>query len=141
MKLFKWTNSYSVYIPEIDAEHQALFRMIADLQREIVSGAPAGRIQAMLHETITHIAAHFAHEERRMTATHCPYYRWHKKQHDTATRTVLGLERRIRGGDGEAPLELIEFFAGWLRGHINLTDRMMAAHLRACGRHNAALAS
>ena len=141
MKLFKWNDSYSVYLPEMDAEHKALFRMIANLQKEIMSGAPAGRVLTMLHETITHITGHFAHEEQRMTATRCPYYRWHKKQHETATRSALEFERRIRRGDGRAPLELLDFFSNWLRGHLALADRMMAAHLRACSRHSASLAS
>jgi len=141
MKSFRWNDSYSVYLPEMDAEHQALFRMIANLQKEILNGAPGGRILTILHETIAHITGHFAHEERRMAATRCPYYRWHKKQHETATRATLEFERRIRRGDDQAPLELLDFFSNWLRGHITLADRMMAAHLRACSRHNAALAS
>jgi hemerythrin len=141
LKLFKWTSNYSVYIPEIDAQHRSLFRLAADLQREIVSGAPAGRVQAMLHETITHIARHFAHEERLMIVTHCPYYRWHKKQHETAARSVRSLERRIRRGDGDAAPELLNFLSDWLNGHIGLTDRMMAAHLRAYERRTTRLAS
>jgi hemerythrin len=141
VKLFKWTNHYSVYIPEIDDEHRSLFRMAAELQREIVTGATPDRVQTMLHEIINQITAHFAHEERLMIATHCFYYRWHKKQHDTAARRVRSLERRIRGGDGDAALELLHFLADWLQGHIGLTDRMMSAHLRAYERRIAAFAS
>ena len=141
LKSFRWTRKDSVYIGEIDAEHRDLFRMIARLAREIASGAPLSRVQTMADETLRHAAGHFAHEERRMAATNCAYYPWHKKQHATAARNLRRLALSLEAGDRDTALALLNSTAGGLRDHIGLSDRMMAAHFRAFALRTGALPS
>jgi hemerythrin len=40
------------------------------------------------------------------------------------------LERRIRRGDRDAAIELLDFLSTWLTDHIRLADRMLGAFLR-----------
>ena len=141
MKRTKWSNSSSVYIPEIDAEHRSLYRSVEELQKAARAAVPAEQILVLVEEAATHIAGHFAHEERLMKATHYPSAEWHKRQHEGATRRVLELYQPIKCGDETAAPALVEYLAGWMQDHITVADRMMAAHLRGWDRLHTSLAS
>ena len=141
MRLFKWSKMHAVFIPEIDAEHQDIFRLADELHQAVVGGAPADQAQAILRELIVRGEDHFAHEERLMRSTHFPGSAWHKRQHDTVRKRVKEFAPRIEDGEGQAALLLLEFLSGWLRDHIRLADCMMAAHIRNYERNRAALAS
>jgi hemerythrin-like metal-binding protein len=132
---------HAVFIPEIDAEHQNMFRLADELHQAVVGGAPADQARAILRELIAKSEAHFAHEERLMRATHYPGSAWHKRRHDTVRKRVKEFAPGIEGGDGQAALLLLEFLSGWFRDHVRLADCMMAAHVRNYERDQAALAS
>ena len=141
MKRIKWSDQYKVHVPEIDAEHRSLYRTTEEMQRAVEAGAGNERIAAILQEAATHIAGHFAHEERLMRLTEFPGGPWHQQQHDAASRRVAEFAGRIRGGDEAAAGELVAYMGGWLKDHIALADRMMAAHLRNWDRLHTRLAS
>jgi hemerythrin len=81
-------------------------------------------------DLVIHAAHHFSHEEREMRAAGYSLYPWHHRQHHTARFKIRVLERRIRRGDRDAALELLDFLSGWLNDHIRLADRMFGAYLR-----------
>ncbi len=141
MRLFKWSKMYAVFIPDLDAEHQSIFRLADELHQAVVGGAPADQARAILRELIASEEDHFAHEERLMRATHYPALAWHKGQHDTVRKRVKEFAPRIEEGEGQAALLLLEFLSGWLRNHVRLADCMMAAHVRNYERAHAVLAS
>jgi len=127
---FKWSHHNEVYVPELDAEHKALFRIADEVSRAMKAGAMLGSVQPLLRDLVRHTRLHFSHEERRMRAERYPSYAWHKGQHDTVRARVAELQRSTRRGDREAVLPAMEFLAGWLQNHTSVTDRMMAAYLR-----------
>jgi len=141
MKRIKWSDQYKVHLPEIDAEHRSLYHTTEMLQQAVEGEAGNERIAAILQEAFTHISGHFAHEERLMEATEFPGGPWHKRQHDAAARRVMELADRIRGGDEAAAQELVTYMGRWLKDHIGLADRMMAAHLRNWERLHTRMAS
>ena len=141
MGLFKWSKSYSVFVPEIDAQHKNIFRLAEELHQAVVGGAPADQAQAILRELIARGEDHFAREERLMRATNYPGSAWHKGQHDTVRKKVKEFAPRIEGGERKAALLLLEFLSGWLGDHTRLADCMMAAHVRNYERAQAVLAS
>lgn len=130
MPNFVWTEElYSVHVPEIDAEHQAIFRLCREFQAVTRSGANA-QVRASLNELAIYSLEHFWHEERQMRAADYPFYSWHRQQHHTARKRIRELQEPIRRGDREAARELLAFLRDWLHDHIRLTDRMLGAHLR-----------
>jgi hemerythrin-like metal-binding protein len=141
VRLFKWSKMHAVSVPEIDAEHQNIFRLADQLQQAVEAGAPAHRALALLRQLTASAADHLAHEERLMHSTGYPALAWHKGQHDTARKKIGEFVPRIEGGDHLAAPLLLKFLSGWLRDHIRLADCMMAAHLRNYERARAALAS
>jgi len=139
MPQFHWSNQYAVYLPQIDAEHRAIFLMGAELARATAARAPQARIREIVRAIIGSAADHFAHEERLMRAARYQGFDWHKKQHDGVRRKLKQLAKCIEAGDREAPAELLSYLAHWLHGHTTLTDRMMGASLRNFDRLHAAV--
>jgi hemerythrin len=131
MPLFRWSSHYAVYVPEIDAEHRALFLMGAELERAVMAGAPQDRLIEIVRAVFDHAEDHFAHEERLMRAARYHAFDWHKDQHDGLRRRLKQFAQRLEADDPEVAAELVGYLAHWLRDHITVTDRMMTASLRS----------
>jgi hemerythrin len=141
MGRFKWTSAHSVYLPEIDAEHRALFSLGAELQKGMDTGTELSDLRPTLVNLMASAEAHFKHEERIMKAAHYNAYAWHKKQHDAVRWRVRRLVKRIDAGQPVAAAELLEFLSDWLKTHTQVSDRMMGAYIRNVLRFNTAVAS
>ena len=140
MSLFRWSNANSVFLPEIDAEHRAIYRLGDELHKALLAGARPSQLKAIAVNLLEAEEQHFRHEERLMRAIHYTSFDWHKRQHDAARRQSRALARRIEAGDPAAATELLEFFSEWLRGHLSVADRMMGARLRNYLRFNTSVA-
>jgi hemerythrin-like metal-binding protein len=141
MARFKWSSTHSVYLPEIDAEHRALFCLGDELQKALDSGSDLSQIRPILVNLIATAEAHFKHEERIMKAAQYSALAWHKKQHDAVRWRVRRLVKRIDAGQPVAADELLEFLSEWLQTHTQVSDRMMGAYIRNVIRFNTAAAS
>ena len=136
---FEWSEEFGISVPEIDAEHQAMFRLADSLYEALIADASTDQL-ALLRELATHMAGHLSHEESLMRASGYPLGAWHQRQHAAASGKLRLLERRIRRGDHSAALLVLDLSV-WLKNHIRLADRMLAAYLRNHQRAQAALAS
>ena len=141
MSLFRWSNTLSVFLPEIDAEHRAIFRLGDELHKAVMAGADPAVLQPILVNLRETAEQHFRHEERLMRAIHYTAFDWHKRQHDAVRKRLRAAARRIAAGDSAAVAELVEFLSEWVRGHMAVADRMMSARLRNYLRFNTSLAS
>ena len=141
MSLFKWSSAHSVYLPEIDAEHRALYMLGNELHKAMLAGADPVHLKPIVDNLLESAEQHFRHEERLMRAIHYTSFDWHKGQHDAVRKKAKALAKRIDAGDSAATGELLEFLAEWLRGHLGVADRMMGARLRNYLRFNTSLAS
>lgn len=130
MRIFEWDEQHAVHVPAVDDEHRQIFRLCDDLQRAMMAGAPTSGVLSIVDDLVIHTAQHFSHEEREMRAAGYSLYAWHRSQHQTARARARLLERRIRRGDRDAAIELLNFLSGWLSDHIRLADRMFGAYLR-----------
>lgn len=126
-----------MFIPEIDAEHKAAFKLVDELATALNSRVRGTRDKA-IESLLALLQDHFAHEERLMRETGYDAFGWHKGQHDAARRKVKRFAKRIEEGDRKAGGELIEYLASWLQSHVSVSDRMMAAYLRNFERRQAA---
>jgi hemerythrin len=141
MSLFKWSSALSVYLPEIDAEHRAIYKLGDELHKAVLAGAGTARLQSTLANLLEAEEQHFRHEERLMHSIHYTGLAWHKQQHDAVRKRSRTLAKRVAAGDKEAAGELLEFLSTWLRGHLGVADRMMSARLRNYMRFSSSLAS
>jgi hemerythrin len=138
VRSLQWTVENSVFLPELDDEHQALFRAMQELRHAVVAGEPPREIALLMGTLSGEFARHFVHEERLMRETHYTAFDWHKRQHGAAEAKLATLGNCIRQGDYAPIFESLESLAGWLRDHTATADRMLGSHLRNYGRSRAA---
>jgi hemerythrin-like metal-binding protein len=125
MRRLKWSDNYSVYMPDIDEEHRQIFDAAGLLSQSLLAGDVD--LKPLMARIIEHAAAHFAHEEELMRVTRYPGYAWHKRQHETAVNYLAPL---AQDGSRKAAVELLRFLSDWLRNHVRMTDRIMGAYVR-----------
>jgi hemerythrin len=130
MQPFKWTKAHSVFLPQVDAEHRNLYQLAEELHQAIEAGARAPRIRNTMLALLEAVEEHFAHEERLMKAAACPSYAWHKQQHDTLRKKGKRFLADFAAGNRDVPRDFLAYLAQWLRDHLALSDRMMAAQIR-----------
>jgi hemerythrin-like metal-binding protein len=141
MSTFKWSSDHSVYLPEIDAEHRALYLLSDELNKALLAGAGAAQQMPIVVNLLESAEEHFRHEERLMRAMHYTAIAWHKSQHDAVRKRAKAVVMRMEKGDSAAARELLQFLSVWLRDHMGVADRMMGAYLRNYLRFNTTLAS
>ncbi len=133
MQRFHWTAQHAVFEAEFDAEHRELFRLSEELRKAVEAGADAQATGEAVRLVVAGVEAHFAHEERQMRSGGYSAYPWHKRQHDGARQRLQELSAD--------PKAMLVYLTGWIRDHIGVADRMMAASLRNAGRLRVAKAS
>ena len=137
MRAFRWNSAHAVYLPEIDAEHRAIFQHAGELQQAVEGNASSERILEIIRGLILTLEDHFAHEERLMQASNYLSFGWHKQQHDSIRKRVNSFLERVEAGDLESVYLLEESLSNWMRDHFAVADRMMGAYLRNYGRSHA----
>jgi len=126
----RWTEENSVYLPELDEEHQTMFRLLQELRRAVVEGEEAARLKLRAKHLADEITSHFRHEERMMREAQYPQAEWHKRQHATARAQLAAMADSIRSRDQASIFDSLEAVAKGIRDHINIADRMAGAFLR-----------
>lgn len=120
----------SVHVPEIDAEHQSIYRLAGDLRGALLNGAKQGQVELLARRVSTEVAAHLTHEERLLRTSRYPALEWHERQHQTGRARLARLERAVARGNLDGVFDALESLAGWLRDHTSVADRMAGAYLR-----------
>ena len=138
MRSFKWNAGHAVYLPEIDAEHRAIFQAAEALQHAVQGSATSEQVLEVLRGLMGQVEDHFTHEERLMAVARYRSADWHKQQHDAVRKRAKHTVGRVQKGDVESAIDFVEFLSGWLRDHMAVADRMMGAFLRNYQRANAA---
>ncbi len=139
MAFFEWNDSYSVGVPEIDAQHQRLIEMINTLhkgrqRRKGVERTGAAldemtTLAAVLDELIAYTVYHFSTEEKLMIRFAFPEYRLHKDAHIAFTNSVLAFQRDFDEGKAVSCADLAQLLQAWLRDHILHTDMKLGRFL------------
>jgi hemerythrin len=141
MRVFKWNAAQAVFLPEIDAEHRAIYQAAGELQRAVEGSAPGERTLEILQALVSAVEDHFAHEERMMAAANYLSFDWHRQQHDTARKRLKEVEEQVAAGDTGAVADLLQFLSTWFRDHVAVADRIVGAYLRNYGRSHAGFAA
>ena len=127
----------AVHVPEIDAEHQEMFRAAADLRQALLDGDKTGHVDLLCRRLAAELSGHFSHEERLMRDAEYPAYTWHERQHRTARAKMAALEHDVQRGDRQGMFDSLEALAVWMRDHTSVADRMVGSYLRNYWRERA----
>ena len=129
--MFEWKPEYSVQIPEIDAQHQRLFALAAELHAAMSQGKAKTVLEQSLARLVDYTKTHFATEEQFMRKFQYPESGAHKVQHDQLTTQVLDFQKKLRSGEATLTINLMVFLKNWLERHILGSDLQYSAYIRA----------
>lgn len=116
-----WLQRYSVGVVELDEQHQALFRVVNQLDDAIREDA-RHEIVGTFSRLMDYARAHFAHEEAFMARIGYADLDAHQREHARFVARVTSLWEAFLTGDAEVAPALQRFLADWLIGHIDGTD-------------------
>jgi hemerythrin-like metal-binding protein len=127
MPLFTWNPAYLIGIPEVDADHFRLFSLADDVHVALARMAPGRDIQDALAALIDHTRAHFAREEDYMARTGYPELKEHRAEHERLIGGALQIQRDFITHGRTLTPEILRSLRDWLVGHIDHSDRKIAA--------------
>ena len=131
MSIFKWNDSLSIGIPQIDADHQQLLSLLNRAYDEFVNETAAQHLSAHLDALIDYATYHFAAEEQAMEVARYPQLAAHKLEHARFARRVVEINTDYHNGRKNLALELLTFMHTWLIAHIKGTDGLFGRFLAA----------
>lgn len=121
-------------LARIDADHQDLFRQLAELRAALKAGIRS-EVTTTLAFVRQYADSHFAVEEREMLATGYPHFHVHRGAHGRLGREVRALEvewSRV----GVTPVfadSVLEALSEWFELHILELDAQLVRWLRSYG--------
>jgi hemerythrin len=124
--MFKWKDTYSTGIAEIDTQHRRLFEIGAEIY-EIASIKDDfdhyDEIMQSLEELKEYTIYHFSFEEELMMKYDFDQYETHKVEHAFFVKKLQKIARKdLEEGQADTLMALVHFVADWVTGHILDTD-------------------
>ena len=83
-----WDEGLSVFIPEIDAEHQRFIALVNELNAAIIARKELTEIQQRMQAILDDASAHFAHEEALFKEWGYPLAGEHAEKHAQLTQAL-----------------------------------------------------
>jgi len=120
----QWTPAMSTGVPEIDAQHQELFRQINALGDAMLKREGTSKVVQTIDFLLKYTNEDFSAEEAYMDRHQCPVAAVNKRAHDDLKKTLAEKRRMIdQGGVNSAlVLELKSLLGNWLTTHIAAVD-------------------
>jgi hemerythrin-like metal-binding protein len=129
--IFPWSDAYSVRIPQIDAQHKGLIRLINDLHSAMAAGKGKEASGTILDELIRYTESHFKYEEGMLRQRQYSNLAAHQTEHKKLTGQVVELRERFRSARLTMSVEVMQFLKNWLANHILVHDQAYARELNA----------
>lgn len=127
-KLVGWDKSYSLNMPELDAQHKTLFDLINKLWEAVVHDADKAALLKIVEQLEFYTISHFTAEEVYMRAIEYPDLDTHRVSHASFVDRIAQEKATLQGKNATISLDLIHFLNDWLIHHIKGEDRIYADH-------------
>jgi len=95
--MFEWKQTYSVGIASIDAQHQSLFGIAAELYTAMSTGQSKSVMARILARLTSYAQMHFAHEERLLKQFAYPATEEHCREHAQLQQQVVKFQQDYNG--------------------------------------------
>ena len=123
MSPIQWSPALAVGVPEIDAQHQELFRRAERLVTALRGGDRA-EVRPLVRYLSEYIVEHFSAEERFMTEIGFPALEGHRLAHEKfrADFAELLADYERKGATPLVALNLHNWLSDWLRRPVGGLD-------------------
>lgn len=128
-----WTADCSVSVPELDAQHQTLFGLAANVARAFGEGKSGQVLLPAFDMLAAYCAEHFQAEEGCMARCSYPELDEHRAEHERFARKIAYFRRSLAIGKPGVARELLDFLAHWLVHHVQDVDRRYSDCVREAG--------
>ncbi|GEM_PF-664291 len=129
--LFKWDDSFSVGIPEIDRQHRILVDMINDLSKQAADERSLYLMKRILQGLVDYTVSHFSYEEGMLARQGYEKLDAHKEKHKRLIAQVVDFQSRLDNNEEHIMVDLLDFLNEWLAKHIKGADKRYGAALAA----------
>ena len=135
--MFKWQDTFSCGIPEIDKQHRKLFEIGSRIYETATLNDDFDHYDELtqsLEELVEYTKYHFSYEEDLMMKCNYSDYAIHKIEHDFFIKKVQKLAGRdLEAEQNQTMTDMVSFVADWVAGHILDTDMKYKACLISNG--------
>jgi len=125
-KLVEWSDSLSVGIDEIDAQHRVLVNLVNEMHEAIEQGRGSEAVGVVLTRLGEYTRIHFAVEESLMRLLGYPDLERHKEEHAELMTRLQELRQRFESGSSALDGDLMSLLKVWLTRHIMESDQQYA---------------
>ena len=128
----QWTSTLSVGVPELDAQHQELFRRIDRLLTAVLH-QDRSEAERLLTWLKGYVRDHFAAEERLMVEVEYPDAERHVQEHREFARRLAQVDADFtaQGPTAAVVFALEQQAVGWLKDHVYFTDVALGRYVHA----------
>ncbi|MFN3076608.1 MAG: bacteriohemerythrin [Alphaproteobacteria bacterium] len=118
-----WNDGLRVGVAQVDADHQLLFQLMADLGSAHSEKEEAVVVGSVLNTLVSYTHYHFDREERIMGLCGFPLLEPHRELHRQLRDRVVAVSRDYQVSPGDVDMQgLASFLADWLVTHIQGED-------------------
>lgn len=130
MKLFKWSEEYSVKSEVLDEQHKKLFDIINALYNAFAANEHKEKLGSILDELQDYTIYHFSEEERLLKKMGAPLTPDHLQAHRDFIDKITTLRDRFNQGSVGITYDLMSFLRQWLSDHIKGVDQEYVKAIR-----------
>jgi diguanylate cyclase (GGDEF)-like protein/hemerythrin-like metal-binding protein/PAS domain S-box-containing protein len=131
LPFFRWTDAHEVGVAVVDAQHRGLLDQMNRLGADLKAGRDHDAIRATIRALMLFARRHFVTEERLMAE--CPGWPGEAKHRQEHQKLLVDLTSLGVGLDTKSMTLTVRFLQDWLVGHMEGTDKPMAAWLNGHG--------
>ena len=132
-RLIEWREEFRIGLPEVDEEHRSMIAALNRLHRELVVGVSAVRVAGALGAIHSEISAHFALEERDMSAMGYAEYGLHKGDHERLLDEIMDILDEVVASGCYDPATLSSRLSAWFAEHFRSFDARLHRWLAGRG--------
>ncbi len=133
MDKFIFDDSLKLGVTLIDEQHGRFIGYINDTWDALERRDSKEEFLHILNQLMDYVLVHFTDEEALMKEFDYPGLLEHRQNHSQTTDELFGFDIRLMSGDPDAAKAFLNFLTDWLRNHINVVDRELAAYLKDKG--------
>ncbi len=131
-----WKEKYKLGVPQIDGQHQELFRRVTDFVETVRKPVPWEEKVEKVNQTLAfmkdYVVTHFHDEEAYQKKIGYPQLEAHTKIHNDMVAYVVDIARQYEEQGYQE--QLIQQFAGkllaWLINHVASEDQKIADYAK-----------
>lgn len=124
-----YSEDYRLGHQTLDSQHQLLFGLIGDLERQIEANHGRDALTDVLQRLFAYVIVHFTTEDRLMMESGYPDAEAHRTEHRSLMANLQRLEQDHQAGVPSAPNDVLRFMTSWARDHIRESDLALVKHL------------